>query len=239
VKLAHAAVLIACCAGPLLACDGELPLFLRAPAGADAGTSPAAGGASTLGGATFSSGGLNASGDGNGNTAGVAGGPSGSLLIDDLEDGDSRADGFGWWYPTNDRTSSQGWGFEPVSDRENSKLAVRTHGNGFTNWGAILGVTLRESGPLDASQYGTLQFWARAQPGSVPEMLAQVVDVAGGPFSAQVTLSEAWTEYRIAFGSFRSQTDAQLDPTQLLAVQFLFSPHQSFDVWFDDLAFGP
>lgn len=240
-KLAHAAVRIACYAGLLLACDGELPLFLRAPAGAGAGT--AAGGAATLGGAnqgaTSSSGGLSASGGGNENTAGAGGGPTGSLLIDDLEDGDSRAEGFGWWYPTNDRTSSQGWGFEPVSDRENSKLAVRTHGSGFTSWGAILGVTLRESGSLDVSQYGTLRFWARAQPGAVPEMWAQVVDVAGGPFSAHVTLSEVWTEYRIALAAFSSQTGAQLDPTQLLAVQFLFSPNQPFDVWFDDLAFGP
>jgi hypothetical protein len=167
------------------------------------------------------------------------GGPTGSLLIDDLEDGDSRAEGFGWWYPTNDGTSSQGWGFEPVSDRENSKLAVRTHGHGFTNWGAILGVTLRESGSLDASEHAALRFWARAAPGSVPETWAQLVDVSGSPFSAQLELTDVWTEYQLAFASFRSQGDSGLDPTQLLAVQFFFSPHQPFDVWFDDLAFGP
>lgn len=239
----RAALLIACGTTPLLACDGELPLFARAiPASAGAAGGLGASGGTNQGtgnqAGSAGSGGLEPRAGGGNGAGGTAGGPGGLLLIDDVEDGDSRAEGFGWWYPTNDNTSSQGWGFEPVVDRASSKLAVRTHGSGFMDWGAILGVTLRESGSLDASQQQALWFWARAQPGAIPHMWAQLVDTRD-TFSFQVELTDSWAEYHVPFTSFRSKDGAQPDPSQLVVVQFLFPPEQNFDVWFDDLAFGP
>src|SRR6187402_3081243 len=81
-----------------------------------------------------------------------AGGARGPLLVDDFEDGDTRAkEPRGWWYPVNDGTGTQGFGIEPVNSSTSSVYALRTHGGGFEDWGAAVGVNLlSESTPLNA-----------------------------------------------------------------------------------------
>jgi hypothetical protein len=229
----------------LASCNGELALFERAApplivgpgesagSGGSSGNSAGMGAAQQVGGADDASAGANSAAD-------AGSGSTDYQLIDDFEDGDSHAAGnFGWWYRTNDGTGSQGWGFEPVTGREGNTLAVRTHGGDFTDWGAILGVNMRGPSAFDATAYRALWFWSRAEPQSTHTVLAQVSDGNGVHGSLAVTLSDTWAEYRVPFDELRSSDGVLVNPESLITVQFLFPPRQSFDVWFDDLAFGP
>jgi hypothetical protein len=231
-------------AAALTSCNGELALFERAaPLTGGAGESAATAGSTSGSAGVGAVQGLGGADDGSAGANGAAGSGSsaaGFRLIDDFEDGDSHAAGnFGWWWSTNDGTGVQGWGFEPVSGRAGNTLAVRTHGGDFTEWGAILGVNLRGSSAFDASAYDALWFWARAEPQSTHSVSAQISDGSGVRGLFAVTLSDEWAEYRVPFDELRSTGGVLVNPETFFTVQFLFPPRQAFDVWFDDLAFGP
>jgi|GEM_PF-4791360 len=232
-------------AAALASCNGELALFERAAppllvgsgesagSGSSGGNSAGMDAAQQVGGADDGSAGANSAAD-------AGSGTTEYQLIDDFEDGDSHAAGnFGWWYRTNDGTGSQGWGFEPVTGREGNTLAVRTHGADFTDWGAILGVNMRGPSAFDATAYRALWFWARAEPQATHKVMTQISDGNGVHGSLAVTLSDTWAEYRVPFAELRSNDGVPVNPESFITVQFLFPPRQTFDVWFDDLAFGP
>ena len=58
-----------------------------------------------------------------------AAGAAASLVIDDFEDGDTRAkEPFGWWYPVNDATGTQGFGIAGLGrHRSSSRWSVCCH----------------------------------------------------------------------------------------------------------------
>lgn len=173
------------------------------------------------------------------NGAAGAGAPSVTtpLLIDDFEDGDTRAkEPLGWWYPVNDGTATQGYGIEPVARGETSVYAIRTHGSGFQDWGAALGVNLLvgETTPLDARSDEELCFVARVEAGTAT--LVQVHFVTGGErhFVRDVSLSDVWTRYCVPLTSFTSGQDP-LVPTGINALQLFFAPRERFELWLDDV----
>lgn len=180
--------------------------------------------------------------------AGRAGAPSGAdgeagapglpspLLIDDFEDGDSRAQPpLGWWYPVNDKTSQQGFGIEPVS-RDASVYALQTHGSGFRDWGAAVGVDLtgEAPAPLDLLGYRNLCFLARVDAGS--STLIQVHLLRGMlHYTRDVSVSETWTRYCVPLAEFTTLTGEPFVPNELIALQFFFPTIEPFTFWLDDV----
>jgi hypothetical protein len=229
------------CGGALVGCllsacdDGTLRAFepLSGPGAAGASGSDGSGGTSGRDG----SGGSTAAGT---EAGGDAGSPSSTLLIDDFEDGDTIAQApLGWWYPINDGTGTQGFGIEPVSRGTASVYALRTHGSGFKNWGAAVGVDLTGGSPsLNALGYKQLCFVARVETGS--SSVIQVHLLQGKlHYIQELSLSETWTRYCRPFGDFVTSAQQPLVPSELLSLQFFFAPGSPFEFWLDDIEFTP
>lgn len=182
-------------------------------------------------------------GRGTGSAAGAGAGagagtqaPISPLVIDDFEDGDIRARApFGWWYPVNDQTGTQGFGIEPVSQGTASIYSLRTHGSGFSDWGSALGLDLiGEAAPLDLQGYDELCFVGRVEAGS--STLIQVHLLRGGQhYTREVSLSEAWTRYCLPLADFTNLTREALVPSELIALQFFFATNEPFRFWIDDV----
>jgi hypothetical protein len=113
-----------------------------------------------------------------------------TLLIDDMEDGDSLVAPVGirngGWWVASDGTSTT----TPPADqapaaerilggRCGSEYAMRVTGTGFTSWGAVLSTTFRytdETAPYDASQFRGISFWARVGEENNSPIRGQVQD---------------------------------------------------------------
>jgi len=165
---------------------------------------------------------------------------SSPLLIDDFEDGDTHAEPpLGWWYPINDKTAAQGLGIEPAGADATSVYALRTHGSGFQQWGAAVGLDLKNGlTPLNALNYETLCFTARVESGANTSI--QVHLLRGEQhYSTQLALSESWNHYCLAVADFLGPNGAVLVPDELTALQFFFPPQSRFALWLDDLELVP
>lgn len=163
-------------------------------------------------------------------------------LIDDFEDGDMHAKApIGWWYPVNDGTGTQGTGIEPVNGASGSVYALRTHGSGFTDWGAAVGVNLAGDAmiPLDAQAFERLCFRARVEPGDSSSLQVHLLRDPGVHYRRDVSLSESWTRYCLPLGDFVSTDQQPLVPDRLIAIQFFFAPNAPFELWLDDVEFEP
>lgn len=95
-------------------------------------------------------------------------------LIDDLEDGDAQIpDAFGrkgGWYRFNDGTPNAEQCWQPTADvktAERGRFVAHTHGSGFEDWGAGLGVTLAndslETPYPAAAKYQGIRFWLKVK----------------------------------------------------------------------------
>lgn len=235
-------------AGCLLAAcdDGALRAFqprASAPGGAGAaGSNAEAGGGS--GGTMSSEPTAGTGGSESGEPMAGAGGSesSTSRIIDDFEDGDARAkEPLGWWYPVNDETGTQGFGIEPVSRGTASVYALQTHGSGFRDWGAAVGVNLvGDSTPLNALSYENLCFSARVDAGNSALLQAHLLR-QGEPlhYSQEVSLSESWNRYCLPLVDFLQPDGAPLVPSELIALQIFFPPGAPFAFWLDDVEVQP
>jgi hypothetical protein len=113
-----------------------------------------------------------------------------TLLLDDLEDGDSLLATVGirnggWWI-SSDGTSTT----TPPADqapsaerilggRCRSEYAMRVTGTGFRSWGAVMSASFRftdELTPYDATLYRGITFWARVGEDNDSPVRAQVQD---------------------------------------------------------------
>lgn len=166
--------------------------------------------------------------------------PTVPLVVDDFEDGDTIANQpLGWWYPVNDGTGTQGFGIEPVNSGTASVYALRTHGSGFREWGAAVGVDLTgESASLSLVSYKQLCFMARVEAGS--STLIQVHFLQGGQhYIQELSLSENWARYCRPLVDFTGPAGEMLVPNELLALQFFFAPGSPFMFWLDDVQVTP
>lgn len=172
--------------------------------------------------------------------AGTVNAPSLPMLIDDFEDGDTRAkEPLGWWYPVNDGKGAQGFGIEPASLAPTGVYALRTHGSGFQDWGAAVGVDLvGELGPLDLRSGRELCFVARIEAASSSSVQVHLLSAAQH-YTHDASLSETWTRYCLALTDFRSLNQEALVPTQLIALQYFFPPTEPFAFWLDDVEVVP
>jgi hypothetical protein len=195
--------------------------------------------------------------------------PDSAALIDDLEDADSfipTADGArsGAWWTAADETPGATIVPPPldlalpeaiVGGRCDSKLAMRVTGQGFLDWGSLLGVNLvygkgangtDGSLPYDASAYSGIEFWARIGDTSTDRVRFAVSDVNSEPdggvctddpastdqcydtFGAYLNgLTPAWRHYRIPFTSLLQRNFGH--PAAAAATSALYSVQFNFD----------
>lgn len=199
-------------------------------------------------------------------------------LIDDMEDGNatvlSSHGRTGRWNVYNDGTAGTQEPAENFSDMEDvssdpphdeSLYAAYTAGNGFTDWGAVLNVTMKSGGAYvayDASAYSGLGFYAKVGTGITPRSVkirlvtADTANPDGGVckeppvgpgeiacydhFALDVVLTASWKYYEISFDDFArgdSSTPLALDLSKLFSIEFL-SEQDTFELWIDDLAFA-
>lgn len=234
--MSHAAWRVALASCLLAACDDSTLRAFEPHAPA-----PALGGAGSSG-ANAEGGGGRAGTTSSEPPAGMGGtGPSLPLLVDDFEDGDPRAEEpLGWWYPINDGHGAQGFGIEPASRGATSVYSLRTHGSGFDEWGAAIGVNLvGDSSPLSLPSYAKLCFVARVEPDASTSIQAHLLRNKEPHYTQEVTLSESWSRYCLPLVGFVRSDGAELVPSEIIALQFFFPPQAPFVLWLDDVQFEP
>ncbi|HYQ17033.1 MAG TPA: hypothetical protein VEQ58_14780, partial [Polyangiaceae bacterium] len=194
--------------------------------------------------------------------------PSASALIDDLEDGNGSipmTDGRnGSWWTAGDDTA--GATMVPIADqiatpetieggRCDSKRAMHVTGQGYLDWGSLLGMDLlygtRTDGtsgdlPYDASAYTGVEFWARIGDTSTDRVRFAVSDVNNEPYGGVCTdndevnvqcydafssylvgLGPDWRHYRIAFASLTQRHFGF--PASAAATNALFTVQFNFE----------
>ena len=186
-------------------------------------------------------------------------------VIDDFESGDGsipETNGrIGAWYAYNDETAGgiQSPGpndtFNPeAGGPSGSGLAAHATGSGFTDWGAGIGVNLHHNGLVrgtyDASAYQGITFWARGSVAihfKVVSSTTTAVDQGGScsancddHHQATVSLSGSWAQYSFSFAELRQQdwgTPADIEPKEVISLQFEVEQDTAFDFWLDDIGF--
>ena len=126
--------------------------------------------------------------------------------IDQMEDGDSAieetAKRSGTWFPFNDKTSTQvpdpyakSYDTFKMSELDppragSSYFAVHTSGGGFTDWGAGMGLELRNQQAYDLSSYAGVTFWARRAPNTTATLRFSLPDTATATRGGQCEVCE-------------------------------------------------
>lgn len=201
-----------------------------------------------------------------------------TALIDDLEDGDGNlpqlAGRTGGWFIGSDET--EGGTLTPAANddasppaepipggRCGSQSAMRLTGQGFDEWGAVLGIGFRWGDPgilpFDASSFKGVRFWARVGELHTAPVRVQFQDVHTNPDGGHcveggelyeecydgfgtllLPLTEEWQEYEIHFDRLAQQgfgLPAEIDPTQLYSLEWTVGPSAIYDLWIDDVRF--
>ena len=219
-------------------------------AGASLGA-PGSGGSGDAGGSGGSAGGSGAGGSG-----GASCPAPGSTLIDDLE----REVLWSYWYTAHDTTP----GGRQVPDgavspeaSSNGGFAVHTYGDGFSEWGAAMGIHVAElQACFDWHRSRGIRFRARGQ-GSIGVAAAVrgVLPVSeGGSCSAEdqaesrcydyhhreLTLSSSWQTHEIEWGALQQAgwgTPVSFQAGDVVSIEFTIAPEQMpFDFWIDELS---
>jgi hypothetical protein len=184
-------------------------------------------------------------------------------IIDTLEDGDNSVCASGGrngaWFVVGDGTGTQSPSDNAdipttlSSPRGKSKVAAHSSGTGFSDWGAVLGITLVEGDDhleyFDATSFGGLRFHARGS-GTVrvsittgrtkpaPDGYCEE-DACHHDFRASVVLDSDWVPNLLAFDGFESNVLGAMtaqDRKEILTIEFL-ATSENFDLWVDDLGF--
>jgi hypothetical protein len=192
-------------------------------------------------------------------------------IIDQMEDGDGTiemtAQRGGVWFSFNDKTEGSQL---PASDAEifemsellppraDSRYAARSHGGGFTKWGAGIGFELYNQKAYDLSRYAGLTFWARRAPNTASALRFALTDSATAPrggqcheyadystcsdyFGADLSLGTAFRRYSFAWRDLTQEGWGEPHPDSVNAaavygVRFQTDPVEDFDFWIDDIA---
>jgi hypothetical protein len=199
-----------------------------------------------------------------------------TALIDDLEDNDGNlpqvADRTGSWYFASDQTV--GASATPAPDataaippepipggRCGSRYAIRVTGQGYNEWGTVVGMGLRWDRAVDVSTFRGIRFWARKGEQHAVTVRMQFQDkntapqggvcMQGADGSAGncydnfgtdlIPLTTEWQQYQIDFRrvyqrDFGLQADA-LDTQNLFTIEWGIGPGSVFDFWIDDVWF--
>lgn len=185
----------------------------------------------------------------------------GTVLIDDLEDGDrnvpARATLSGLWFTVQDGTGgtlspASSATLVPVSGgAAGSARAMHVSGSGFTQWGAGVGMSLSAyQCSYDATAQKGITFYAKGTGKLlVSAATLQTVPVSGGGsctgacndhFHTTFTLTNTWTPYTVPWTALKQAgwgTSATFLPSAMRYLQWSFGANITFDVWVDTVSF--
>jgi hypothetical protein len=185
-------------------------------------------------------------------------------LVDDLDDGDrnipARDGRIGYWHSLNDGTGSQTpppQTFAATSGgADGSAYCIATRGEGFTVWGAKIGVYLHHDGEgtpgvYDVGAYTGVRFFARGDTLIRATVLTAAVrgdlqggtcvESAGGCYDyhgLQFALTDDWREYRMGFAAMAQEGWGQIidfDPAGAMAIDFSVPAGVRFDFAVDSV----
>jgi hypothetical protein len=163
------------------------------------------------------------------------------FVLDDFEDGDTESLSIveGYWYFQPDTTCTGVFGVEIVTARPGNTHAIRARGGGCSAWGALLGLDLGGAGDaFDASSFGALRLWSRAEVGSFSTISVSLLDPLH--FDTTIDLTTDWSDYVLPLDGFSFNDEGGVQPFDrdaLTHLQFFVFSDTSFDFWLDDVAF--
>jgi len=185
-------------------------------------------------------------------------------LIDDLEDGNIQIPEFdgrmGGWYIYDDGTGGRQQPSPLRVTTESAAVgttAIRTYGEGFTSWGAAIGLAFTISEldygncPYDASAYDGVSFWARGS-GTIrfhiSTMDTATVEEGGrctgekcwDDYGIELALEDEWQHFVVRWEDLARGgwgVDSEFDPRELLLMHWQQEHALEFDTWVDDLRF--
>jgi hypothetical protein len=194
-----------------------------------------------------------------------------TAIIDDMEDQNGSINyvsgrNGSWWTATDESPSGTFEPRQPIPElipgsRCGSRYAMRVTGQGFVEWGSVLGMSLAYTSdgiaPHDASFRQGIRFWARIGDTSTRQVRFSIGDYHSAPeadwcvrdgtpacFTYDVDLVQidtTWKHYVIPFGALVHPTPDEpnepIDTTTLRTLAFYFHPSAVFDFWVDDLEF--
>lgn len=162
---------------------------------------------------------------------------TGPFMVDDFEDGDTRARaGLGWWYTQSDTAGQQTFRVENPKEAARGAFSAHHSGFGFSIWGALFGLDFTQGeGALNASGLSALRFQARAGDDSVKHVSARLLD-PDRQYAMELELSTEWREYRLPFEALVAVDDsgALLDASRLTQLHIFIFSADYFDLWLDD-----
>jgi endoglucanase len=195
-------------------------------------------------------------------------GPDG--VIDDFEDNNNQisviVDRGGYWYTYVDTKGStvtplpgdQGGVFNPIEGGHDSKLAVEMKGTLASSSivYAAMGLNFQDpKGPLDASSYEGITFWAKRAPNTIPKLTVKLPDGNTDPegqvcsacfndYGYTISVGDQWGRYVLPFHDLRQEPDwgvprkPHVDPKKLYAIHFeAKTPGGEYHFFVDDIAF--
>jgi hypothetical protein len=191
--------------------------------------------------------------------------------IDRMEDRDGAIEMIerrgGVWFSFNDKTEGAQL---PASDdetfvmsrvdppRSDSRYAARSHGGGFTKWGAGIGFEIYNQKEYDLSSYAGITFWAKRAPDTSTALRFAVTDSATTPrggqcreyidystcsdyFGVDLSLGTAFRRYSFLWSELAQEGWGEPHPdsinaSEIYGVRFQTDPFEDFDFWIDDIA---
>jgi endoglucanase len=196
-------------------------------------------------------------------------GPEG--IIDDGEDGNNQVSDSGgragYWYTFLDKVGStispkpegQGGKFAMTQGGANrSQYSVNTKGKVGTGEIVYAGVGMNfvdPKAPYDASKFEGISFWAKRGANSTGKVRLKVPDASTDPdgkvcsacfndFGRDLSLTEEWTKYTIAFADMRqlggwgAPRPSRIEPQKIYGIQWQVNqPGATFDISIDDIEF--
>jgi hypothetical protein len=157
--------------------------------------------------------------------------------LDDFEDRDTRLNApGGWWYTVNDGVGDQALRLLEDPEAPERGVCLRTHGSGFTGWGAAVGANVL--GFYELGAFDTLRFLARA--GGPLQVTLALPDGSEHDFHQVLELDAGWTEYSVRLDQMSVTVDGEAVPLDLAGLhelQWFFFQSDAFEFWLDDVRF--
>ncbi len=183
-----------------------------------------------------------------------------TTLIDNFEDDDTYAQGYGAWYSFDDGTAEPGdeaaLSLSTVTRAAGNHYSLDLRTGVHTGYGSGFGVILADNAgtqeTFDATRYDGFEFWARStSPGALrvnfpdknsdPQggICSQTAGTCNHYWGVDLNLDTTWRRYRVHFDEVYTQGNVNepFVPTALYRAEFAIAPNTSLEFFVDDAQF--
>lgn len=167
--------------------------------------------------------------------------PISTFILDDFEDGDHKAnDPGGWWYTVHDGT-----GFQDLSVRPSDEISpgpsgtsgwvLETQAQGFSDWGAAVGVDIETVVTAESAIEVTFAIAAH----QATDVVFHAIDASGAHFTRTIFASTAWSTITIRLDELfivEENTVRSFDVESATELQWFLIGETPTTIWLDDVA---